>query len=246
MAKSQNQKLICAQCGYENEPERVYCHNCGTKLDRSVLPRDTQTQQENLAETRRRIRKMTRPGSMGPFFRSIFRTAIWAAVVAAILLIIRRPANLPTREQESGANIISGEIDAAIDAPQSVTVRASVADISQHVRTRVKGVNAIPFAKFKRTFAALDEGKITFGVEQSIFGLPLYTTIQYRPTVVDGKFAAEKTGFFIGRLGIPPEVTGLDSLFNKFWTSLKREGKLLDKAKSVTITNGQAVLVTKP
>ena len=41
------------------------------------------------------------------------------------------------------------EIDAAIDAPQSVTVKATAADISQHVRTRVKGVNAIPFAKFR-------------------------------------------------------------------------------------------------
>src|SRR4030095_9995851 len=110
MAKSQNQKLVCAQCGYENEPERVYCHNCGTKLDRSVLPRDTQTQQETLAETRRRIRKMTRPGSVRPFVRLCFKTLFWAAIVAAILLIARKPENLPTREQEVGANIISGEI----------------------------------------------------------------------------------------------------------------------------------------
>jgi hypothetical protein len=246
MAKSQNQKLICAQCGYENEPERVYCHNCGTKLDRSVLPRDTQTQQETLAETRRRIRKMTRPGQFAPFLKSIFKTLFWAAVVAAILLLIRPPVNLPTREQEAGARIISGEIDAAIDAPQSVTLQATGADISQHVRTRVKNVNPVPFGKFKRSFTALEEGKIIFGVEQDLFGYPMFTTVEYRPEVVDGKLVTEKTGLYIGRLGIPPQITAFDSLFNKFWAGLKREQKLLDKTKAVTIASGRTVLVTKP
>src|SRR4029453_16650967 len=113
MSKQATQKLTCAQCGYENEPERVYCHNCGTKLDRSVLPRDTQTHQETLAETRRRIRKMTHPGTFGPTAKTFFKTIFWAAILAAILLLIRKPANLLTREQEALANIIPGQINAA-------------------------------------------------------------------------------------------------------------------------------------
>src|SRR5688572_27548099 len=116
MAKSQNQKLVCAQCGYENEPERVYCHNCGTKLDRSVLPRDTVTQQETIAETRRRIRRMTNPGKFGAYFKSLINVLIWAAIVAAIIQFVKPPANIPTRQQEMEARIISGEIDAGVDA----------------------------------------------------------------------------------------------------------------------------------
>lgn len=246
MAKSQNQKLICAQCGYENEPERVYCHNCGTKLDRSVLPRDTVTQQESLAETRRRIRKMTSPGKLVPVFKTFLGTLFWAALVAAIILIARRPDGVPTREQEVSARIISGEIDAAVDAPQSVTIRATPIDLSQHVRTRVKKINVIPLSDFKRAFVTTNDGKITFGVEENLFGYPIFSTIEYQAAVVDGKFAAEKTGMHFGRLGIPPQVTGLDSLFSKFATSLKQERKLLDKAKALTLTKDQAVLVTKP
>jgi hypothetical protein len=246
MAKSQNQKLVCAQCGYENEPERVYCHNCGTKLDRSVLPRDTQTQQETLAETRRRIRKMTRPGTFGPTAKTFFKTIFWAAILAAILLLIRKPSNLLTREQEALANIVSGQIDAAIDAPQSVAVQATGADISQHVRTRVKSVNAIPFAKFKRAFATLEDKKIIFGVEQDLFGYPMFTTMEYEPMVVDGQFVPNKTALYIGRLGVPPQITALDGIFNKFWAGLKREQKLIEKAKSITITKDRAILVTKP
>jgi hypothetical protein len=246
MAKSQNQKLICAQCGYENEPERVYCHNCGTKLDRSVLPHDTVTQQETLAETRRRIRKMTSPGKVGATFKTLLKTLFWAAIVAGIILIVRAPSDIPTREQESGSKIISGEIESAIDARQSVTVQATSADLSQHVRSRVKALRVIPFSTFKRSFVALSDGKITFGVQEDLFGYPLYSTIEYQPAVVDGKFVAEKTGLHIGRLGIAPQLTGLDRLFNKFWAALKSEQRLLDKAKAIAITKDRAALVTKP
>jgi hypothetical protein len=246
MAKSQNQKLICAQCGYENEPERVYCHNCGTKLDRSVLPRDTVTQQETLAETRRRIRRMTNPGNMGAYVKTLFKIWFWAAIVAIIYLIAMPPANIPTREQESGARIITGEIEAAIDAHQSVSVQASAADLSQHVRSRVKGLNVVPFSKFKRSFVSLDDNKITFGVQEDLFGLQIYSTIEYQPAVVDGKFVAEKTGLRIGRLGFAPQLTGLDMLFNKFWAALKSEQRLIDKAKFISITKDRVILVTKP
>jgi len=245
MAKSPNQKLVCAQCGYENEPERVYCHNCGTKLDRSILPRETTTQQESLAETRRRIRKMTNPGQVRAQVKTFLNVLIWAALVASIYLLMMPPLDMPTKEQESNANIISSNIDAAIAAPQSVTVQATPADLSNHVR-RVKGVNVIPFAKYKRAFATLREGKVVFGVEEDFFGYPLFSSIEYRPTVEDGTFKAEKTGFYLGRLGIHPAITQLDSVFKKYWTALKQEGTLLDKAKSITITKDRAVLVTKP
>ena len=32
--------LTCAECGFVNEAERVYCHNCGKKLDRSLIPKE--------------------------------------------------------------------------------------------------------------------------------------------------------------------------------------------------------------
>lgn len=246
MSKSQNQKLICAQCGYENEPERVYCHNCGTKLDRSVLPRDTVTQQETLADTRRRIRRMTNPGKLGAWLKGLLKVWVWAAILAAVICIAKRPADVPTREQEITARIISGDVDAAVDAKQSVTLKATSIDLSQHVRSRVKKVAIVPLSKFKRAFVTLDEGKVRLGVEEDLFGYPIFSTIEYQAAVVDGKFAAEKTGMYIGRLGIPPQVNFLDGLFSKFATSLKQEQKVLDKAKSITLTKDQAIVVTKP
>lgn len=145
------------------------------------------------------------------------------------------------------AKIISGEIDAAVDARQAVTLQATAIDLSQHVRTRVKNASVIPFAKFKRAFVGLDQNKIRFCVEDDLFGLPIFSSIEFEPKVSpDGKVVAKKTGLRIGSLGIPPEITQLDSLFKKFQTGLKHEQKLLEKASAIQITKDYAVLVTKP
>ena len=59
--------LTCEQCGHENEAERVYCHNCGGKLDRSLLPKeDPKTSTQAAVEAaRKHVAKMTNPGSGG-------------------------------------------------------------------------------------------------------------------------------------------------------------------------------------
>ena len=51
--------LTCSQCGFANETERVYCHNCGAKLDRSLLPKATETSKDSVAKVRKRVQKMT-------------------------------------------------------------------------------------------------------------------------------------------------------------------------------------------
>ena len=51
--------LICPDCRNENEIERIYCHDCGTKLDRSKLKKDKSVvQEEKPEETQKRIRRM--------------------------------------------------------------------------------------------------------------------------------------------------------------------------------------------
>ena len=51
--------LICPDCRNENEIERIYCHDCGTKLDRSKLKKDKSiVKEEKPEETQKRIRRM--------------------------------------------------------------------------------------------------------------------------------------------------------------------------------------------
>ena len=53
-------KLLCPECRRENEPERIYCHDCGARLDRSSLAKEKSTE-EAPKETQRRLRSMLDP-----------------------------------------------------------------------------------------------------------------------------------------------------------------------------------------
>src|SRR3954464_447940 len=89
--------LTCKDCGYNNEPERVYCHNCGEKLDRSVLPKDEQLRRESPERARKRIMRMTNPGA-NPIRSAItttLKTLAWAAFIAAAILSCLPPDNVP-------------------------------------------------------------------------------------------------------------------------------------------------------
>src|SRR5206468_5402920 len=93
--------LPCKECGYANEPERVYCHNCGTKLDRSLLPKETTSPEETLAAARKRIKQMTNPGRGWAEFKAGCKVFFWAAVVAIVYLLAMPPQRLPSREKEA-------------------------------------------------------------------------------------------------------------------------------------------------
>ena len=89
--------LPCEQCGYANEPERVYCHNCGSKLDRSLLPTVEEKKQDHPDKVRKRIEKMTNPksGSVGREIKALFKVAFFSALVAVIILLVQKPDDLP-------------------------------------------------------------------------------------------------------------------------------------------------------
>ncbi len=54
-------KLVCPECQRQNEPERIYCHDCGARLDRSALAK-VAPKGEDPKETHRRLHKLFDPG----------------------------------------------------------------------------------------------------------------------------------------------------------------------------------------
>ena len=242
------QKLTCSQCGFENEPERVYCHNCGTKLDRSLLPKDTTSPEDNLAAARKRIKKMTNPGKGMAEFKTAINTLVWAVLVAALYLIFSPPELGPLpREKEAGANLISVVIDDALQSPAGSVLQFTEADLSQHMRTRVKAVEVIPLLEFKRAYARLSDGQITVGVEQDLFGLTtICSSVDYQLKVIDGQFVATKVGQRFGRLGFDPRIPKVDGIFQPLWASMKREKPLIDRIQQINITKDRVAIALKP
>src|SRR5689334_8988364 len=95
----------CTQCNHVNEAERVYCHNCGVKLDRSLLPEEEakKEKEESPQQMRKRVLKMTNPAK-GLFtkatFQKLVKTLGGAAIVAALVQAGRPPDNIPAPKKD--------------------------------------------------------------------------------------------------------------------------------------------------
>jgi hypothetical protein len=245
-------QLTCGACGFSNEPERVYCHNCGAKLDRSLLPVAEQGKQTESAETaRRRIKKMTNPGSytFGQFVKSLLTTLVWAAFIAACFLISQKPANVPEDKNEIQTRFVQSEL---MEATQSSVPRAltfTEAEVNATLKQAFKrsaGQGTIPGVEFQRTFATLTPNIIHLGLQQAVWGYPIYSGVDYRLAVIDGKFTPILFGGNFGRLAVPLEVMKyLDFAFQKLWAGLKREHEQMDKMQSVQVGQGTIAFVTK-
>jgi hypothetical protein len=251
MATTPAPTLTCAQCGYVNEAERVYCHNCGTKLDRTVLPTAAEQKQETLGQTRKRVKKMTTPGGgIGGYISTLMSVLFWAAVVAALLLVfVIPPDNVPKTAAGELPRMISSELMEATASPQPRQLQFSEDDVNAALKGKLKGKAdaGVPGLQFQRAFVRFEPAVVRITAEQSLFGLPVYWSGDYELAVVDGQLRPRKTAAHFGRLAIHPVLlpyTG--AVLRPIWTALKREQEQMNRLQSVAVQKGRIILVTKP
>lgn len=247
-------KLICKQCNYENEGERIYCHNCGAKLDRSVLPTEKKGE-EPLEQTRRRVKKLTSPqrGFFSGAVKHLVSTVAWAALVAAIFEAALPPEGVPPMPKK-------GEL---VDAPP---IALKLEEISQQSASQelvmsrdvinsylLNAVKSRPeqnllgdSIKFERAFVNLRPGACRITAQQSAFDYPLYAGADYQLAIQNNQLVATSVGGNIGRLPLHPLLMPYSSfLFQKLWDALDREHKLLGSMRSIEVQKDQIIVVSK-
>src|SRR2546423_9799014 len=89
--------LICPECRRENEAERIYCHDCGARLDRTALAKIA-PKGEGAKETQRRLKSMLDPqrAKMRHLFFKTSKVILGALVTAAIIQMVL-PPDVPAR-----------------------------------------------------------------------------------------------------------------------------------------------------
>jgi hypothetical protein len=242
--------LRCDQCGYENEAERVYCHNCGGKLDRTLLPKLTDEKARETSEKdRKRIKKLANPGSNPVVreFKALLATLWWAAVAAVVILMSRAPDGVPDAKGASLSRLVQSDLTEAMDAPAPRSITFTQDEINFALKKQLKGgEGSIPGLTFQRAFVNFHDGATRVATQQSLWGYPFYSTVTYKVGFKDGKFAPILIGGSFGRLPVHPEIMQhVDFSFKKLWAALKRERTYLDRLQSITVTEGQMTLVTK-
>lgn len=243
--------LTCSQCGFANEAERVYCHNCGAKLDRSVLPKADAPTQQSFEKSRRRVQKMTNPGSsvITRELKALIKTLIYAGLVASIIQIVRPPADVPSaKSDEASLRMVSSDLADALESAQPRALQFTDGEVNNHLRSalKTKAKGLIPGVKFERAYAKFDPGNVYIGLEQSVGGYSLYSGARYTIGVKDGKLFADNCGGNFGRLAVHPMIMKyLAVVFKPLWTALQREKSQMDSMRQIVVEKGRILLVTK-
>lgn len=243
--------LRCTQCNYENESERIYCHNCGVKLDRSVLPEEVVTKSSK-RQSSRRVRKLMRPGSgaVRKLFRSLLFLVIWSVIAASLIQMARTPDGVPPEKQGLAdapqLRLVLEDVTAS-PIPRRLGLSAEV--INGYLHNTIKSAASTVSAemKFVRCFVNLEPGVCHVTTEQSVFGWPIFTGSAYALEIRDGKLRATNAGGNMGRLPVHPKIMAYaDIAFQKVWDALKQERRLLTKMQSIEVNQDQIILVSNP
>ena len=242
--------LPCEQCEYVNEPERVYCHNCGAKLDRSLLPKvEEQKKQEPPEQARKRIAKMTNPKS-GWLLRetkALFKVAFFSALIAALWLLLQKPDDVPEPSKNPSMRLISSDMMEAMSSPTPVAVSFSDDDINQYLKQTIKTQDTmVPGVQLVHAYVQCVPGVMRLTSEESAFGYPIFFRIDYKLDIKDGKFTPTIVGGGFGKISVDPQLMQYaDYAFGTLFTSLQREHKQMDKMQRALVGTGRIDLVTK-
>lgn len=243
-------KLVCPECRRENEPERIYCHECGARLDRSALAK-VAPKSEDVKDTQRRLRSMLDPqrARMRLMFFKISKLILGACALAALIQMLL-PADVPPRVK--GGELppqIGFDLENATQNHSAAPLSYTEAQVNGYLGNALKSKQAAlsKLMQFERALVNFEEGSSRITTERSMFGYSLYLATAQVITLQEGKLTAVNKGGSIGRLPIHPAVMKLidPMLFGDLVTALDREKKLVLKMAAIEF-HPQTVVLTPP
>ena len=117
-------KLICPDCQHENEPERIYCHNCGARLDRTGLIKEKVDEAVAEERTRQHLKKMFRPnrGRGKRIATKLGKTFLGALCLAVVLVMLLPPDLPPAPKNYTFAPMIGMDMMSAVSSHQAASL----------------------------------------------------------------------------------------------------------------------------
>ena len=238
--------VICTECRHDNEAERIYCHNCGERLDRSVVL--AKKKGTDPGEEHRRLQKMMEgPSKLRQNFFAVAKVALGAAGAAALVLIAT-PAEVP-----APTKVIPPQMDLDLESAASFQkpgpLEYSQEQVNAYLAYRLtskKKALSKPFLDFVRASASFHDSACTIAMERSFFGYSIFTRSSFRLNTGSGKTAVQNVGGWIGQLPVHPAIMQYGNIiFADLWNALDREHKLIAKMAAVNFHDA-GVTITPP
>ncbi len=198
--------LRCASCGYDNDPTRVYCHQCGTKLERGGAATPPPTGFTHPTEVLQPKRRSS--GDWGRYFGMLGKLVLLAVVLAVAVLALLPAYEVPVAvEPDDGLAARYGELlrDASTArAPRAFAVPS--ADVNRWLVSSVKfsDPGGPMTLRPQRVYAVPGEGEVRVGLQAALPGAgQIYFEGVYAPVRTATGYRLEPRRYCLGRLPLP-------------------------------------------
>lgn len=199
--------LICQECGHDNDPTRVYCHNCGTRLERGGQAPPPPTGFTHPTEFNK-LKPDGRRLAIGAYFSALVRLVLLGGIGAAVLLALMEPNDVPAPVAEDPV-MAARLTDLVADASSADSTRGfgvPAGDINKWFVSSVKFEQPESQWQLKpeRVYAVPGEGFLRVGLVGGLpWGMRIYFEADYTPVRQNEKYTVVARRFSIGRLPIP-------------------------------------------
>ncbi len=246
-------KLLCPECRHENEAERVYCHNCGAKLNRTeAVPIPGKTDDAETVATRERLRKMmdNRGVKTRQFFFKYAKLLLAACIAAALIQMFLAPDLPPVGKDLELGPQIGLDLENAILQHHGTQLTYTEDQVNAYLVGALKRKKTTlldkPMLDFQRGIVHFDEGMFRMTVVRSCFGCSLYSSAFYRVNLQNGKLSATGEGGAIGRMPIHPQLMQFANfLVGDAFKALEQDRKEVEKLAAIEF-HSHAVVMTAP
>lgn len=242
-------KLVCPECRHENEPARIYCHNCGARLDRTALKEEA-AKQEQPEEAHRRVRAMFDPhrDRLRRIFFKLSKVILGALATAALIQMVL-PPDVPARKKSVAMSVPIGlDLESASQARGAAPLRYSDEQVNAYLAYTLKNKSSAlsKWPQFERALVEFDQDLCRFTVERSLFGFSFYTSGKYRVAIQNGAMSVAESEGSVGRMPIHPQLMKFCGFFfSDVARALDHDRKLLAKMNRIEF-QPQAVVITPP
>jgi hypothetical protein len=243
-------QLTCPECRRDNEPERIYCHDCGARLDRSALAACKTGKKETSEELHKRMRGMFSQRGVRArlLFFKITKLLLIAGATAAAVVVLIPPDVPPAVKSEGFPPQINLSLETMTESRQAQSLQFSEEGVNAYLASALKRKKEKlnhPLIDFERAIVAFTEGNCRVTIERSIFGYSIFTSADYAVQIAGGKVTASPRSGAIGRMPIDPSVMPYAGfLFSDAVAAMDHEHKLLNKVGSIQLREKEIVLTS--
>ena len=166
-------KLVCPDCQHENEPERIYCHNCGARLDRTGLIKEKADEAVAEERTRQHLKKIFRPNrGLGKRIATKLGKTLLGALCLAVVIVMLLPADLPPAPKEyTFAPLIGMDMMSAVSSHHAASLVYNEEQANSYLAATVRrkdGPAQQGYFPLRRVFVQFQEGQCWVHVERRI------------------------------------------------------------------------------